>query len=74
MLLFSLPLCFWVLWYCKDTSYDTEETVRVEDLEADKIGGAAIPTGHHLHEHEHTTTPDIATDKKDATYEGVRAV
>lgn len=48
LLLVSLPLCFWVLWHCKDTNYDSEKPVHVEDLKASQMDGVAMPSGHHL--------------------------
>ncbi|WVQ82739.1 hypothetical protein IAT38_004871 [Cryptococcus sp. DSM 104549] len=52
MLLVSLPLCGYVLYKCNETNYGVEEVVRVEDVDASGIHGAALPKGHHLHEPE----------------------
>lgn len=48
MLLVSLPLCFYVLYHTRETNYDVEKVVRVEDVGQDLIHGAAIPKGHHI--------------------------
>ena len=74
LLLLSLPLCFWVLWFTKDTNYDSEATLHVEDLKADEMDGVAIPTGHHLNEHDQAYDPNSQTEKKDDVYGGVRTV
>ncbi|ORX37399.1 putative DUF895 domain membrane protein [Kockovaella imperatae] len=47
MLLISLPLCAFVLYKCRDTNYDVERVVHVEELEKSAIHGGALPAGHH---------------------------
>jgi hypothetical protein len=56
MLLFSLPLTFYVLYKLRETNYDVEKVVHVEELQQDQVHGA-IPKGHHS-EHVEATTPD----------------
>jgi hypothetical protein len=57
MLLLSLPLCALVLWYTRETNYDVEETVDIEDIKNDAIGDVAVPKGHEIGEHIHATEP-----------------
>lgn len=40
MILFTLPFAFVVIWQIKPTSYDSEETHHVEELDSAKIPGA----------------------------------
>jgi hypothetical protein len=47
MLLFSLPLCFYVLYKIRETNYDIEKPVHVEDINDVQIHNAALPKGHH---------------------------
>ncbi len=48
LLLVSLPLCAWVLWYARETNYDIEETVKVDDVSEEKIPGIGFPEGYHI--------------------------
>jgi MFS family permease len=57
LLLISLPLCAWVLWYTRETNYDIEETVKVDDVSEEKIAGIALPEGHHAHHTEAEPEP-----------------
>lgn len=47
MMVVSLPLALWVILKTPDTNMDTEQVVHVEDLNADQLHNAALPTGHH---------------------------
>lgn len=47
LLLFSLPLCAWVIWTIRETNYEIEATTHVEDISDGKIGNIAIPGDHH---------------------------
>jgi len=47
MLLVSLPLCAFVLYHTRETNYDVEKVIRVEDLQNNQIHGVALPHGHH---------------------------
>jgi hypothetical protein len=50
MLVISLPLCGYVLWSVRDTNYDVEGVVHAEDVDKAQMHGAAVPSGHHLHD------------------------
>jgi len=50
MLVISLPLCGYVLWGIRDTNYDVEGVIHAEDVDKAAMHGAAIPSGHHLHD------------------------
>lgn len=52
IMLFSMPLCLYILWGFKETNYDEEGVVHVEDLDEDQVHHAAIPSGHHVHDTE----------------------
>ena len=43
LLIFSLPLCFLVIWKLPETNIDAEETIHTEDLPSEKFGSAALP-------------------------------
>ena len=60
LLLLSLPLCVLVLWKTRETNYDVEGTVNVDDLDETKVEGVALPPGHVPHHHEATAESDIA--------------
>jgi hypothetical protein len=66
MLVISLPLCGYVLWSVRDTNYDVEGVVHAEDVDKEQIHGAAVPTGHHLHD-DPTTFGNrvVGEDKKE---------
>ena len=49
MLLVSFPLVGLVLYKCRDTNYDIERVIHVEELEKAALHGAALPEGHHMH-------------------------
>ena len=65
MLLFSLPLCALVLWKCRDTNYDVERVVHVEDLEKAALHGAALPKGHHTADVNAVMTTENTEEKRD---------
>lgn len=50
MLLVSLPLCTYVLYHTRETNYDVEKVIHVEDLAENQIHSAAVPKGHHVDE------------------------
>jgi hypothetical protein len=50
MLVVSLPLCGYVLWSVRDTNYDVEGVIHAEDVDKSQMHGAAVPSGHHLHD------------------------
>jgi hypothetical protein len=50
LLLVSIPLCTFVLYHIRDTNYDVEKVVHVEDVQDSQIEGAAVPKGHHTDE------------------------
>lgn len=50
IMLVSMPLCFYILWGFKETNYDEEGVVHVEDLDEDQVHHAAVPDGHHVHQ------------------------
>jgi hypothetical protein len=60
MLLFSLPLTFYVLYNLRETNYDVENVVHVEELEQSQVHGA-IPKGHHAEQVETTTQDEKAS-------------
>ena len=61
----SLPLCFLVLYHVRDTNYDVEGVTHAEDVDSNKVHGAAMPKGHHTH--DHPVQGGLAgEDKKDA--------
>lgn len=64
MLVISLPLCGYVLWNVRDTNYDVEAVIHAEDIDSSKVHGAAVPTGHHLHDSV-PHTGEHGEDKKD---------
>ena len=67
LLLVSLPLCAWVLWYTRETNYDIEAVVKVEDLADSKLEGMALPEGHHGHHESEPEATEVAapvTDEK----------
>lgn len=66
LLLFSLPFMFYVLYMTPDTNYDTESVYHVEDVADEKMGGAAMPKGHHADEHVQVAnmTRDGEVDQK----------
>ncbi|ORY34262.1 major facilitator superfamily domain-containing protein [Naematelia encephala] len=47
MILVSLPLCAFVLYHVRETNYDVEKTIHVEEVAPEQVGGAAMPKGHH---------------------------
>lgn len=47
MLLVSLPLCFYVLYHTRETNYEVEKVIHVEEVGNAQIHGAAVPKGHH---------------------------
>jgi hypothetical protein len=55
MLLLSLPLCALVLWHTRETNYDIEETVHIEDIKNEAIGNVAVPKGHQIGEFTHVS-------------------
>jgi len=66
MLVISLPLCGYVLWGVRDTNYDVEGVIHAEDVEKSQMHGAAVPTGHHLHDDPTNVGAQVgAEDKKD---------
>lgn len=74
----SLPLCFLVLYHIRDTNYDVERTTHVEEVDSDKVHGAAMPKGHHAHvradvpgEGFERTLSSGNEDKKDAVVQNV---
>lgn len=48
LMLCAMPLAFFVIRTIKDTNYEVEETLHVEDVPEDQIH-AALPAGHHAH-------------------------
>ena len=48
MLLVSLPLCTFVLYHTRETNYEVEGVIHVEDVAEGQIHGAAVPKGHHV--------------------------
>ena len=48
MLLVSLPLCTFVLYHTRETNYEVEGVIHVEDVGEDQIHGAALPKGHRV--------------------------
>ena len=48
MLLVSLALCAFVLYHTRESNYEVEQVVRVEDVGSSEIHGAALPKGHHV--------------------------
>lgn len=48
----SLPLCALVLYHIKDTNYDDEPVMHVEELDAEKVEGVSLPKGHHARTEE----------------------
>lgn len=78
LLLVSLPLCFLVLYHIRDTNYDVERTTHVEEVDSDKVHGAALPKGHHTHDTEDLQAAGVDRtissrddDKKDADVQNV---
>jgi hypothetical protein len=65
LLLVSLPLCFLVLYHVRDTNYDVEGVTHAEDVDSDKVHGAAMPKGHHTHDHPDQGVSAVE-EKKDA--------
>jgi len=72
MLLFSLPLCALVLWKCRDTNYDVERVVHVEELEKAALHGAALPKGHHTADVS-AVMGENAEERKDVAHEAEAA-
>lgn len=64
MLVISLPLCGYVLWSVRDTNYDVEVVIHAEDVDKAQMHGAAVPTGHHLHENPSASGIRVAGDDK----------
>lgn len=48
MLLISLPLCAYILYHMRESNYEAEHVVNVEDVSMDVVEGVAIPSGHHV--------------------------
>ena len=65
MLVISLPLCGYVLWSVRDTNYDVEGVIHAEDVDKAQMHGAAVPTGHHLHDDPSTFGNRVVEDKKE---------
>jgi len=69
MLLFSLPLAFLVIRTIRETNYDVEDVVRVEEA-GDDILDVAIPAGHekrHGHHHVMVDSKAAEAEKDGAT-------
>ena len=47
MLLVSLPLCFYVLYHTRESNYEVEKVIHVEDVGENQLH-VALPKGHHL--------------------------
>jgi len=54
MLMVSLPLAFVVIRTIRETNYDVEEVVHVEDVPESEFHGAAVPTSHKAGVNVHT--------------------
>jgi hypothetical protein len=52
IMLFSMPFCLYILWGFKESNYDAEGVVHVEELDEDQVHHAAVPAGHHTHPHD----------------------
>ena len=61
LLLISLPLCACVIWTIRETNYEIEVPTYVEDIPDEKIGGIAMPEGHHAGHAGHT---DVVNDEE----------
>jgi len=48
VLLISLPLCEYILYHMRESNYEAEHVVNVEDVSMDVVEGVAIPSGHHV--------------------------
>lgn len=68
MLVVSLPLCGYVLWSVRDTNYDVENVIHAEDIDSSKMHGAAVPTGHHLHDSVPAVREQAEEKKEDDVY------
>lgn len=65
MMMFSLPFCAFVLYKIRESNYEVENVIRVEDIQ--KEGGletAAMPAGHHFHNNVQTVEPTKHQDEK----------
>jgi hypothetical protein len=65
MLVISLPLCGYVLWGIRDTNYDIEGVIHAEEVDKSQMHGAAVPSGHHLHEDSTNVGARVDEDKKE---------
>jgi hypothetical protein len=64
LLVISLPLCALVLWHTRDTNYDVEKVIRVEDLSDGAVDGVALPKGHEVGTHlPAAVAADIAVEE-----------
>lgn len=50
LLLVSLPLCAYIFQHTRESNYEAEHAITVEEVGIDRIEGIALPSGHHVNE------------------------
>lgn len=62
----SMPLALLVIRTIKDTNYDDEKPLHVEDVSSDRLGHTAVPAGHHVgHDLETGSTHKTESEHRD---------